>query len=848
MHSARRLVCLTALGLILQAPGGHAQSFLGSGPAERFSVPPAGDALRRPDIPRSPPTAANPATPPDRDARRDAASVTAAPARRLPATTDGFRLEGEEATLRFPVYLTEAQTRGRPRLRVSYLSAISVAPETSDLTASVNGVVVGRTSIQAPGAVKVVEFEVPEGSLKLGYNAVTLSASQRHRVDCSLNATYELWTQIDPSRSGLVVAPVAAANLELKDLPALEPDDSGALPIRVVAADKPNLPRLERMIHAVEAVGLIGRIARPVVDFGPPMAGRAGLNLIVGTAAELREMPDLEPLGTTGGPRLVVLPPRADRAPTLVVSGTSYAEIEEAIAALARGGEIYGTATGLKAAALARGTVLEGNDTVSLQSLGVTTREFSGRLLRTAFDVYLPADFLPADYGKVMLNLAGAYASGLSSDARILVDLNGSNAASVPLPQSRGEVFENNTIPLPLGRWRPGLNRVDIMAQVPTPADETCGLNASASKRERFLILDRASLSIPSLAHAAKIPDLAATTSGALAFVKSERRPRLVLPTLDKDSVAAAATLAARLAGAAGRMIDFELVGDIQGGSPGPTLVVAPVRSLAPSALSGLGLDPDQIRTIWQARAETARAPGQSSSVPAPTLDRLRRNLPPRCSLPDLTLRAPAPGPSASRPAETRRVAQGTPTDGDLVTKWDETLRARHPLVEAADGAVERASAFIRGLVGDPRAWFDAVQSAPDHVAVPSSASLIMAQGFPTKAAAGDGFDGSLTVVTAPNALLLKASTACLVDPEVWARIDGRYAFLDASDGTLETVAPRSVEVIETKTRSLSNIRLVTAGWLSMNPAIYVALTLGLALLLGLTTTSLVRNVGRRNG
>ncbi|WP_036303207.1 cellulose biosynthesis cyclic di-GMP-binding regulatory protein BcsB [Methylobacterium sp. 77] len=848
MQSVRVLTalsCLTALGLILPAPGSQAQSFLGSGPAERFSVPPVGDALRRPDAQQ--PVPARPTAPPA-EARRDTPVARIASARRLPATTDGFRMEGEEASLSLPVYLTEAQTRGRQRLRISYLSAISVAPEASELMVSVNGTVIGRTSIQAPGAVKVVEFEIPEGNLKLGYNAVSLSASQRHRVDCSLNATYELWTQIDPSRSGLVVAPVAAANLELKDLPALEPDDSGALPVRVVTSDKPNLPRLERMIHAVEALGLIGRIAQPVVEFGPPMSGRAGLNLIVGTAAELREMPDLEGIGPTGGPRLLVLPPRADKAPTLVVSGTSYGEIEDAIAALARGGETYGTATGLKAAALARGIILEGDETVSLKSLGVSTREFSGRLLRTDFDVYLPSDFLPADYGKVMLNLAGAYAAGLTSEARILVDLNGSNAASVPLAQTRGEVFENNTIPLPLARWRPGLNRVAIMAQVPAPADETCGLNATDSKRERFLILDRASLSIPTLARAARIPDLAATTSGALAFVKGERRPRLVLPSLDKDTVAAATTLAARLAVAAGRMIDFELAGDMQGGASGPTLVVGPVRSLSPSTLSGLGLDPDQIRTIWQARAETTRAPGQSGSVPAPTLDRLRRNLPQRCSLPELTMRAAVPSPSAAAPGETRRGAEAKLSDGDLVTKWDETLRARHPFVEAAAGTVERAGAVVSTLVGDPRTWFDAAKPSSATIAVPPGASLLMAQGFPTKAAAQDGFDGSVTVVTAPNALLLKASTACLVDPAVWARIDGRFAFLDASDGSLETVAPRQVDFVETKTRSLSNIRLVTAGWLSMNPAIYVALTLGFALLLGLTTSSLVRNIGRRNG
>ena len=836
---------LLALALVGGATEARPQSFIGAGPAERFSVPPAGDALRRGGEPvrgRGPAAAVAPTPAP---AVREGALATIGPARRLPATTGGFRLEGEEDVLRFPVYVTEAQSRGRPRLRVSYLSAISVAPETSELVASVNGVVVGRTRIQAPGAVKVVEFELPEGSLKLGYNAIDLAASQRHRVDCSLNATYELWTQIDPSRSGLVVAPVAAAGIELKDLAALEPDDGGALPVRVVINDKPSLPRLERMFHAIEAIGLVGRIARPVVEFGSVMTGRSGINLIVGTAAELRGTPDIEAVGPITGPKLAMLPPREDRAPALVVSGTSYDEIESAIATLARGTEPYGTPRGLKAAALLRGAPLESGDRIALHALGVATREFSGRLLTTRFDVQLPPDFLPADYGKMLLNLSGAYASGLASEARILVDLNGRNAASVPLPQTRGEVFENTTIPLPLGLWRPGLNRVEISAQVPTPGDATCAASTSESKRERFLFLDRTTLSVPNLARAARIPDLAATTSGGAPFLEDGKRPRLVLPVLDRDTVAAGAMIAARLASAAGRVIDFELATEAQSGT-GPTLMVAPVRAVAPATLTGLGLDPEQIRRIWEARAETARPAGQSGSVPAPTLDRLRRNVPARCSLPDLSFRVAGPvpprgaGPDAPAGGRTGRASA---SDGDLVTKWDETLRARHPLVEAADGLVERASATVRGLLGETRTWIDA-DASERASAVPPRASLILAQAL---SSGGIGVDDTTTLITAPNPLLLKASVACLIDPGVWSRIGGRFAFLDAADGRLDTVEPDTVRIVETRPPSLWNLRLVVAGWLSMNPAVYAALALALALCLGLTTALMVRNVGRRN-
>ena len=47
-------------------------------------------------------------------------------------------------------------------------------------------------------------------------------------------------------------------------------------------------------------------------------------------------------------------------------------------------------------------------------------------------------------------------------------------AVSLPLLKSTGEVFTDNPLPLPLGFLRPGLNRIEIEAHVPTPSDESC--------------------------------------------------------------------------------------------------------------------------------------------------------------------------------------------------------------------------------------------------------------------------------------------------------------------------------------------------------------------------------------
>ncbi|MEE7494524.1 cellulose biosynthesis cyclic di-GMP-binding regulatory protein BcsB [Methylobacterium oryzae] len=835
---------LPVLSLLLGLASGPAlaQSFLGSGPAERLTVPPSGNALRAPSEdgpePRSTPHAAAPQTGP-----RAVIQSTIAPARRLPSGPRGFRLTGEEDSLRYPVYLTEAQTRGPARLRLSYLSAISVAPESSELAAFVNGTKVGWTRIQAPGAVKVVEFAIGDGVLKPGFNAVTFTASQRHRVDCSVGATYELWTQIDPSRSGLVVG--TATDMDVRSLAAAEPDESGALPIQVILNERPNLTRLERMIAAVQALALVGRVARPTVTFGPPLQGRNGINLVVGTASEIGGIEGVSELGPITGPRLAMLPTRPNTPPTLVVTGARDEDVRQAITNLAVPADA-GTPTGLKAVQLFRGYMVQGGESLTLDRLGAASREFSGRLLHVGFDLRFPGDFVPADYGKVMLHLAGAYVAGLSSDARIVIDINGRNAASVPLPDGRGEVFDDSAIPLPFSLWRPGVNHVEISAQLPNAADQACDTLSPAAKQARFLFLDRSRIEIPSFARAARSPDLAAIKGGAVPFVVPGQHPRLVLPTPDRDSADAAATLAARLAMASERVIDFEVVTQQQVAPDTSQLVVAPARALDPALLEAVGFDPQQVQQVWEGRADMVATPGQFGPEGVLTLDRLRRNLPMRCALPTLIPQIrPAP-PAQAQPVQASQSdanaapsppsAPSSSSDRELIDRWEASTRGSRQIWAALDSVWNEITGAVRSL----RQTVTAQVKPDETVEVPATASLLIAEGPPVQSS-------NTVIVTAPNASLLKASVSCLVDPVVWAKLGGSAAFLDASNGTLVTSRPGRIELVETQPRSLANLRLVSAAWLSINTEYYVGMTLAMALCLGLATTSLVRNVGRKN-
>jgi cellulose synthase operon protein B len=88
---------------------------------------------------------------------------------------------------------------------------------------------------------------------------------------------------------------------------------------------------------------------------------------------------------------------------------------------------------------------------------------------------------------------------------------------------------------------------------------------------------------------------------------------------------------------------------------------------------------------------------------------------------------------------------------------------------------------------------------------------------------------------------------ACLVEPQVWSRLSGRLSILDASTGAVAGSEPETRRYVATQDFSIGNQRLIIAGWLSLNPGIFIFAAFLLAFPLAATTHFLVRNVGRRN-
>ena len=624
--------------------------------------------------------------------------------RHLPNNITGFRLQGETGASEWPIYFSETQTRRKLRFRVGYLSAVSVMPEASTLTVSINDVTIGTTKISAPNKVESVDFDIPAELVKPGFNSVRIAVDQRHRVDCSIAATYELWTQIDPSQTGVLLPGGAAGAQDIQDLAALPPDEQGALPVRAVLPGHTSPANIERMIRAVQLIASVGRFEQPIVDIGTLAGGDYGVNLVVGLYDDVAKIADFDGLGPVTGPRLALLAATATRRTTIVITGQTEDDVNHALATFADGSPVRGSEPGLRAALSFPGRRVVGGQTVSLRDLGAHSQEFSGHYFRTGFNLIMPADFYSADYAKVPLDLAGGYASGLAANAQIIVAINGRNAVSASLPRAQGDVFKENTLPLPLGYFHPGLNRIEITAELPSASDAACDPLAAIANKKRFLFLDSTRIRIPELARIGRAPDLAVTMTGGFPYIGGGKQPKLYVPGPDRESIGAAATLAGRMAAAAGRPIDFRFTTTPPPVGAGATLVVSSASALDISIATAVGLDPVLLRKVWGDRFV---APANKPDEKLSDYDRrarnrlvLQKNLPAACHLkrrPILASDASAT-PASLAPLEEPPNPAEVAKPRDLFAEWSEDHDNHMILHQWFDKAGKEISAATRDI------------------------------------------------------------------------------------------------------------------------------------------------------
>ena len=710
-----------------------------------------------------------------------------------------LRFEGETSGKSWPIYVTAAEARTRARIHVGFTNAISVMPEASTLSITVNDVAVAQTPIAAATDPGALDVELPRGLLTQGFNNVRIAVSQRHRVDCSMEATYELWTQVDPGSSGLAFPGVADPHIDmLDDLAAISPDASGAVTIRVALPEDADAAAVESALRAVEAVAIRANIQRPRIEVVGEIGDGAGLYVLAGRRDYLATHGLGQFAGAGQGRTLAVEGQDVPGRVVVVAVGDSQKETAEAIDGILpvrRAEERTDAPSAARALANQFGYSVRDELRVPLRDLGVRTEEFSGRLYRAAFDITLPGDFYPADYDKLTLSLTAGYADGLSTNSQILVRVNDREAGSMPMKNPRGDLFRDRPVSVSLSALRPGVNHVVVEAQTPDAGDQTCEVKHLMDMRKRFVFFDRSELIVPAFAHIGRLPNLAATLSSG--FPYESEASLIYAPSHDRRTLSAVASYLARTAAVSGRPLGARFTFDREAAKKGSVLFIGALDDFPQSQIEQFGVDYVSLKKSWS-----------------------------RVNAGDFT--GVEPGGTAA------------PQSVDSGQVFDQWAQGGHATPENFSPRLTVRALYDR-YINIHRGDFALLREPDLPIQAPERASILLAQAHGPR-----GFDTWTLVVGASPASLARDMTS-LVAPSNWNEVEGRASVFTPRGGARNIDHAVHTYFIPTESLTPGNLRLIAAGFMSANLDYYVLAVLVAAVLLGLATRAAVKVHGNRS-
>ncbi|WP_349370116.1 cellulose biosynthesis cyclic di-GMP-binding regulatory protein BcsB [Salinarimonas sp.] len=780
--------------------------------------------------------------------------------RRLGGTPDDLLFTGEADTRILPVFLTPGEASRPTRLEIATVSAISASPDVSRITVSINGALLGERPVRGFDAPETLGFDIAPGLLQPGYNAVRVDVRQTHRVDCSLEATYELWTRIVPEGTGFVFDGAPSRILDLGALAAVPAGADGRTEIRLRTGDARDPASLDRLARAAQALAVAGRYAEPVVSLGSGRVETPGVDLVVATRDRLRGLGLGAPAAP--GPSVALVDDARTGRLTLVVTGANADELDDALTLFERRAlnlAPVGSPAGL-AALDASPRRLEGGETLRLTEIGLDPRPFAGRFFRAEADVILPADFYAADYDRMTLALDAAYAPGLASGSALVVRVNGAAVASVAMANPRGDVLRDREVHLPLKAFKPGHNVIAFEASTAARADEACLPETIGRGQDRFVLSPTSTLRVPRLARIGSLPDIAGLSAGSLGLLAGREGLTVSVPGGDRDAIAAAMTVLVQSAATSRRTTPVRIGFQTPAPGAGHMLVVGPIDRIGDQVLAAADLPAARMRSVWAAEA----APATSRRVPQGPALPVRVASAGEAVLLDLGAPAQpsiAPDPAPADPAQASLLDAGRL---DLGLGDDPRLGWLVAPVEAGVERLLRVAAVDLPQLGLARA-------APPPLPVDASATLVVAQGAARQGGYADavraaGFDlaalngigdpsgtgllpraSSVTVITAADGATLREGVAAFFGSGAAQELVGQAAMFQGEEARVASrVAPADV-LVETQAFSAGNARLVLAGWLSRNTAVYLGVLAALGLALSIAAYAAVRLSGVRN-
>jgi hypothetical protein len=785
-------------------------------------------STERPSQPSQPRTAAPPA-----DSSPFVAPLATAPAQSPPSPLESvgaagavpaaqrailpsevLRLNGEVDSRSWSVELTRDESESPATLTVGYKSAVVVAPESSRLRVLVNDRPVLEGPIAASEQLGRLSIKLPVGLLRPGSNLFRAEVSQRHRTDCSIASTYELWTEIYNSDSALHFDAAGAMTLHrLEDLSAAGVDQHGVAHLRIIA---PALGQaaLARVLlrFAQGAAVLIGEPNQTVsvLDRAGAPGGAGVLTAVIGTYGDLQPMLRSLPPEAATRPLAAFVDDPALGPSTLVISGPTLPALSQAADAIVSladdpmAGQRLSAATShwfAPNAPIARGAVR-----YRLSELGAHTQEFSGRRFKTQFMVALPSDFYASGYGEATLLLDAAYSGEVLPGSHLDVFVNDQITATAPITTSGGEILRHLPIRMLMTHFKPGPNIIRFEALLNTAADQLCRTGGAANLSGRFAIFDTSEFVMPDFARIGRLPDLAALMGSGFPYSRAASLTALVLNEADSDTVSAAATLLARMAVAAGRIIPFDIALPATIGERDAIFVAS--SDQAPSeVLAQLGID-QSLRTAWKAPPEDPAVDAAAASAEAAGRSALA---------------------SAELPAPDELDTQAT------FSRW------RNALSDGGGwrGNVSAFQDWLQRTFQFSAASLRFLPSADVAFEAPRGSTILLAQ------AENPSGNGAWTLLTAPTTKWLRQGAEALTAQKQWSQLAGHVVSYNGKTGALIAQPVTTFSFLVTQPLSLSNLRLIIANWLSDNILTYSVLLLFTCILLGLVTALFLSRIGR---
>jgi hypothetical protein len=738
--------------------------------------------------PRQP--AGGAATPAPTGTQASAASEIADPSRRYLVPSPNLRLGGEIEQRSWTVVLTADEAAAGAKLHFAYQNAVVVAPEASSLTITVNDVPVYAEKIASSDQPSDHAVEIPAGLLRAGSNTLRFGANQRHRTDCTIESTYELWTDIDPQRTFFTFDNDRAGRFSrLDDLRAVGLDGEGNTRYRLIVPALDQMGATDVLMRLSEGLSLMGAMPNQSFAFQKTTDGalRPGeLPVFVGTPDELRTLlPGVPAAAASAAVASFVDYPGSNGVSALVLSGPSWPAIQtliDSFVATADTGSNQRRETLLTANWTGVDTpFLFGDSTINLSSMGVTSEEFSGRLFRTRFTVGVPADFYANAYGEARILLDAAYTADVLPGSHIDIFVNGNLASTVPITSKGGAILRHLPIKLTLRHFKPGVNQIAIEAALVTNADKACVPGSTAETKPRFVLFGSSEFHMPDFAHIAQVPNLSAVAGTGFPFTVDHNPVSLFLGRIDEPTLSAAATFLGKIAMASHRVIPVNVT-------------LSTVRTVGPNALFV----------------------GTVSDFPSNVLSQLKIDQATRSNW--------APGDAAPQPAgRTLTLQDWQQRSGDNFLS-----RQFSSVSDWAKRNFDLSSTMLRFAPAS-----DALYKPP------ATAEMLIAQeSDPTQA-------GTWTAVIAPDSEALQTGMEAFSTRDAWSKLEGRVAVY-SGPATETTIVPVSwFRFMPTQSLSLSNARLIAANWLSDNIMSYGLLLVAGAILLGLATAGLLSMLGR---